>query len=248
MAATLVQIVAMDAKMISSRSRGERAFYLATTAVFLSLVVWTFARTYYFKFFFHTRPLPWLLHVHGVVMTGWPVLLVLQSWLVAKRRIRWHRALGYFGARWAGLVVLMGSLTTLHAAAREVRGHTPLAQIQLAICGLELVQMILFAGFVATAVWLRRNPAAHKRLMLLTIPCMLPSALARLPGDFMTNTLILTGLYAFVLIAAGIDTYRHRRLHPAFGWGGAAVLGGLHLTFYAAFTPAYIALGTRLLG
>ena len=240
--------MAMDAKATSSRNRVERGFYLATTAIFLSLVIWTFARTYYFKLFFHTRPLPGLLHVHGVVMTGWPVLLVVQSWLVAKRRIHWHRALGYFGTAWAGLVVVLGSATTLHAAAREVRGHTAIAPIQLAICGLELVQMALFASLVALAVSLRRKPAAHKRLMLLTIPCMLPSALARLPGGFMTNAMILTGLYGFVVIVVGTDTFRHRRLHPAFGWGALAVLGALQITFYAAFTRTWIAFGTRLLG
>ena len=42
--------------------------------------------------------------------------------------------------------------------------------------------------------------------MLLTIACMLPSALARLPVSFMTNEFILSGLYVFVLTCVGVDT------------------------------------------
>ena len=40
----------------------------------------------------------------------------------------------------------------------------------------------------------------HKRLMLLTIACLLPSALARLPVDFIDNRLILWLVDAVVLV------------------------------------------------
>jgi hypothetical protein len=67
------------------------------------------------------------LYIHGVVMTGWIVLLVAQTGLVAIHRVQWHRQLGVFGSLWAALVVLFGSITTLHAATREVRRHTEFA-------------------------------------------------------------------------------------------------------------------------
>ena len=79
--------------------------------------------------------------------------------------------------------------------------------------------MLLFAGLASLAIWWCRRTDYHKRLMLLTIPCMLPSALARLPVHFMTNAIILSGLDLFVIACVGVDTIRHRRLHPAFGWG-----------------------------
>jgi hypothetical protein len=119
---------------------------------------------------------------------------------------------------------------------------------QTVIMSLELVQMLLFAGLVVLAVWFRRRRLdIHKRLMLLTIACMLPSALARLPVSWMTNADILIGLYAVVLICTMFDTIRHRRLHPAFGWGGGIVLDALHITFVGAQTPAWIQIGERLL-
>lgn len=225
----------------------ERRFYLGASLIFLALVFWTFARTFYLKMFFKTPSLSLLLHIHGAVMTGWVVLLVVQSGLIAAHRVRWHRRLGVFGAVWAALVVIFGSTTTLHAAAREVRAHTAFARSQVVITSLDLVQMVLFAGLVATAIGLRRRPDYHKRLMLLTLACMLPDALARLPVGFMTNRLILWGLDGFVLLCVGIDTFGHRRLHPAFAWGALVVLGVFHTAFYVTRMPAWIAFGTRLL-
>jgi hypothetical protein len=224
----------------------ERRFYLGTSVLFLALVAWTFARTYYLRPLFAAPALPTLLQVHGAVMTGWVVLLVLQSTLIAARRVQWHRRLGIFGTVWAALVVIMGSVTTVHAAAREVRAHSAFAASQVVITTLDLIQMVFFAVLVGAAVWLRRRPDYHKRLMLLTIVCMLPDALARLPVSFMTNQLIMVGLDGFVVLCVGVDTFAHRRLHPVFGWGALLILGTFHAALYFSNTPTWIAFGSRL--
>ena len=107
--------------IVRSPRRFDRRLYLGASLVFFALVFWTFARTFYLKPLFGTPALPALLHIHGAVMSGWVVLLVVQSGLIAVHRVRWHRRLGVFGAVWAVLVVILGSVTTLNAAAREVR-------------------------------------------------------------------------------------------------------------------------------
>ncbi|HEY2445174.1 MAG TPA: hypothetical protein VGI20_05485 [Rhizomicrobium sp.] len=224
----------------------ERRFYLGASLLFAAMVFWTFARTFYLRPLFMAAPLPLLLHIHGAVMSGWVLLLAVQSGLVSAHRVRWHRWLGMGGAAWAVLVVILGSVTTLHAAAREVHNHTAFAPMQVRITGLELVQMLLFAGFAGTAIWLRRRTDTHKRLMLLTIACMLPSALARLPIGNVTNLFILTGLDLSVVACVGIDTFRNRRLHPAFAWGAGALLLSINLAFPATKTHAWIAFGSWL--
>ena len=226
--------------------RFERRFYLGLGVAFAALVFYTFARSYYLKWAFSTPPLPQLIHIHGVVMTGWVVLFIAQSGLIVAQRVNWHRQLGTLGAAWAVLVVILGSTTTLHAASREVHAHSRNAGIQVAVTGLELVQMVLFAGLVVTAVLQRHHPAVHKRLMLLTLACMLPSAVSRLPLDFIDNTVILVALDAFVLGCVAIDSVRHRRLHPAFAWGAAVFLAAMNLAFYAVMTPWWQSLGARL--
>jgi len=223
-----------------SRNRLDRRLYWGTSVVFFALDFWTFARTFYLKSFFPTPRLSTLLQIHGIAMSGWVVLLVVQTSLVAFRRVKWHRQLGVFGSVWAALVVLLGTLTTLHAAAREVRGHTHFAAIQVFITTLDLLQMLFFAGFVSIAIWKRSRVDQHKRLMLMTIPCMLPDALARLPVSFMTNHLIMIILDLFIFLIVAIDTYWHRKLHPAFAWSALLFVGAFHLTLYFAQTANYI--------
>jgi hypothetical protein len=231
---------------IRSRARLDRRLYWGTSVVFFALVVWTFARTFYLKSFFPAPRLSTLLEIHGTVMTGWVVLLVIQTSLIASHRVKWHRQLGVFGSVWAASVVLMGTVTTLHAAAREVRGHTHFAAIQITITTLDLLQMLFFAGFVVVAIWQRNRIDRHKRLMLMTIVCMLPDALARLPVSFMTNQLIMIGLDLFIFVIVGLDTLWHRRLHPAFGWSALLFVGAFHLTLYFSQTANWITFAESL--
>ena len=69
--------------IVRSSRRFDRRLYLGASLSFLALVFWTFARTFYLRPFFGTPPLSVLLHIHGAVMTGWVVLLVVQSSLIA---------------------------------------------------------------------------------------------------------------------------------------------------------------------
>ena len=226
----------------------ERPFYLGITAIFLIVVLWAFARTFYLKLFFGTPSLPLLLHVHALAMTGWVVLLVVQASLVATRHVRWHRQVGVFGAAWAGLVVILGSVTTLHAAARELQAHSPRAGFQVIIMTLDMSQMALFAAFVTAAILMRDRPDYHKRFMLLTIGCMLPDALARLHVSFIPHGLVRLGLDGFVVACVLIDTVRYRRLHPALGWGGLALLATFYVALAVAPSPAWMGFVSRLLG
>ena len=232
--------------IVQSVRRFDRRLYLGASLIFLALVFWTFARTFYLGPFFAAPPLSALLHIHGAVMTGWVVLLVVQTSLIAAHRVKWHRRVGVLGTIWAVMVVLFGSFTTLRAAAREVRGHTDLAASQVIITSLDLLQMLFFAAFVAVAIRQRHRPDYHKRLMLLTIGCMLPDALARLPVSFMTNQLILVGMDGFIVICVGIDTLWHRRLHPAFAWGAFSFVIAFHLALHFTQTRAWIAFGESL--
>jgi hypothetical protein len=64
--------------LLRSSRRFDRSLYLGASLIFLALVFWTFAHTFYLKPFFGTPPLSALLRIHGAVMTGWVVLLVVQ--------------------------------------------------------------------------------------------------------------------------------------------------------------------------
>jgi hypothetical protein len=68
--------------IVRSQRRFDRRLYLGASLIFFALVFWTFARTFYLRPFFGASPLSALLHIHGAVMTGWVVLLVVQTSLI----------------------------------------------------------------------------------------------------------------------------------------------------------------------
>src|SRR5688572_16328732 len=99
----------------------DRRLYLLAAILTPLIVLAGFARTYYLKPFFGTPDLSGrIVHLHGIVMTAWVVLFVVQISLVATRRTRIHQRFGILGAILAALVVIVGVLTALYAAAR---GH-----------------------------------------------------------------------------------------------------------------------------
>jgi hypothetical protein len=191
-----------------------------------------FARSYYLKSLFGNPPLPVLLHVHGVIMSSWCVLFIVQTYLVATHRVRLHRRLGIFGAVLSLLVVAIGTYATVAATAREVRSHV-VRQFHF-LFGLNLVNLLVFAILVVSALTLRSRPEFHKRLMLMATLSILAPAVARITLLFTHAPMFQ--IWAFdlcVLIFVLIDTVRRRRLHPAFVWGGALLIGSFHLTAVA---------------
>ncbi len=126
---------------------GRRLY--TTAAVVASLIVFAgFARSYYLKTVFGTPELPLLRHVHGLVMTLWFALFVLQTQLVAMRRIYVHRRLGVAGALLAIVVFIVGVATAIAGARRGAAppgGPTPLAFLAV-----PLGDMFVFAALVGT--------------------------------------------------------------------------------------------------
>jgi len=209
----------MNVDSKAKRSVVDRRFY-TLVAVAAALVVFVgFARTYYLKELFGTRSLPLLLHVHGLVMTLWFVLFLVQVRLVAAYRTDLHRRLGVFGALLALLGVVIGATTIIVRAKPHFRpGHS------LAGLAFQLSILLVFAVLVAAAIVFRRRSDFHKRLMLLASVSILMPAIVRIPLRFIQgNALVGFGLIDLcVLVPVAFDTIKNRRLHPAFGWGRAA--------------------------
>jgi hypothetical protein len=217
------------------RAGSDRPLFVAGALAVAVIVFAGFARTFYLQGVFGSPPLPRLLLLHGLAMTAWIAIFLTQLGLVAAGRTDLHRRLGVVGGAVAVTIIVLNVLAAVEAGRR---GFTPRPGevTPLAFMAVPLIDVVVFASLVGAALWQRRRPAAHKRLMLLATLGILTPAVARLPLEILKTA----GLPAFfgvtilcVLIAVGYDTWRNRRLHPAFGWGAA---------FLIASVPARIAL------
>lgn len=163
-----------------------------------------------------------IVHLHAIAYTGWLILLAAQVWLVRTGRRSVHRKLG-----WAALVLLpamllLGPLT----AYAGVAGNPYMPDKWIAWLSVNYTNafgaiVLLTAGFL-----MRRNAAAHKRLMVMgTIALTEPgfgriweAPLSALWGDgylpFFISTYI--GTLLLVLAVGAYDLATRRRLHPAY--------------------------------
>jgi hypothetical protein len=199
--------------------RHDRRFHTGMAIALLLTAVVGFGPTYFFKPFHPSPPLPPLLHVHGMVFTAWLVLLIVQSGLVRADRIDLHKRLGMFGAALAAAVVVLGVSVGLYAARRgtSADGMTPLAFMIF-----PLGQTLLFGVFVGAALWNRRRPELHRRLILLGTICMMTPAISRMVDKRSVLAMFLT--VGFVVVAMIHDWRTRRRVHPIYIVGGVILL------------------------
>jgi hypothetical protein len=222
----------------------DRAFYSGIAIAMAAIVLIGFGPTYYLRAFFAapvtvsgTTTLSPLAHLHGALFTGWVVLFIVQTALIASRRVKVHRRLGIAGAVLAAGMVVVGVSTAIASAAR---GAAPPGVDPLAFLAIPLFDMVLFPIFVGSALLHRRNKEAHKRLMLLAYISILVAAVARWPGVLPYGPLVFFGLtFIILLIAVGYDLASRRRVHPVYIWGGALLVASVPLRLAISGTSAW---------
>jgi hypothetical protein len=222
----------------------DRVFYSGIAIAMAAIVLIGFGPTYYLRAFFAapvtvsgTTTLSPLAHLHGALFTGWVVLFIVQTALIASRRVKVHRRLGIAGAVLAAGMVVVGVSTAIASAAR---GAAPPGVDPLAFLAIPLFDMVLFPIFVGSALLHRRNKEAHKRLMLLAYISILVAAVARWPGVLPYGPLVFFGLtFIILLIAVGYDLASRRRVHPVYIWGGALLVASVPLRLAISGTSAW---------
>src|SRR6478672_4795956 len=100
----------------------DRVFY-SGMAIMMACAVFTgFARTYYLSAYFGTnattsgRPFSTIVRVHAALFTAWVLLFLVQTSLVASRRLAVHRRLGVAVAALAAAMIVVGTATAIDLA------------------------------------------------------------------------------------------------------------------------------------
>ncbi len=237
----------MSTEAAPQRRVVERRFYVAAAIGAILVVFAGFARTYYLKGVFGAPAIPELVHVHGIVMTSWFLLFLVQVGLVATRRTNIHRKVGVGGTVLAALMVTVSVATAISAARRGVSPGPP----PLVFLVIPLGDLLVFSILVAAGISLRKKLATHKRLMLMASMGILTPAIARIPLEFIATggPLVFFGLTDLVILAVvAIDTVRNRRLHPAFAWGALLVIASQPLRLMLGGTDVWMRFATWLVG
>lgn len=218
--------------------RRDRLFYATSSVVIGLIVLIGFSKTFYLNQFFADRHLPIILIIHDVVFVIWLLFLIVQALLVVYGKMQLHRILGWVGLGWAVLMNVAGLFAAIYSARNLVpQPDDPPVEMLLAI---PIFDLIVFSSLVVAGIACREWPEAHKRLMLLSAISILAPGIARLPLAFAHSHGVLSAfIIADLLMIAFIlcDTILHRRLHPAFLWGGLWVVFSIPLRMLVSATP-----------
>jgi len=204
-----------------------RSRFYPQFALVLALFVFIgFSRSYYFRFLTDLPPMVTLVHLHGLVFTGWLVLFAVQTRLIAAHRVDLHMKLGVAGLVLAVCIVALGVATVFHTAAVPRVRASGLTPPQFAV--VPLVGITMFALFVALGAAFRRRAGVHKRLMVLAMIAVVGPAVGRLLLLFDVAALapLMQPLVAAVFITWCLlhDWRKYHRVHPVFAVGGLAIV------------------------
>jgi hypothetical protein len=159
---------------------------------------------------------PLLLHLHATVFTIWMFLITAQVLLVVRNRVDLHRKLGWLLVAWACFMGVMGPVALYTSTMMHVKVHgigpDPFMCVQI-------LDISSFLVLLAIGISLRKNPAAHKRMMILSSVSLAAPGFARFlryvypteahaPIHFLFNT-----YYGNVLLIVSMlswDLYRGR--------------------------------------
>lgn len=169
---------------------------------------------------------PLSVHVHALLFMGWLALYVVQNGLVATGNVAVHRRLGWVAAVWipamvaAALFVIVGLVR---------RGAVPFFFAPVSFLMMDTMILASFVGLAAAAIRLRRSTGWHRRLMFCAMAGLSAAGLGRLLPmpllvPFAGESAVAAALVfpAWGMIA---DRRRDGRIHPAWWWGVAALVG-----------------------
>jgi hypothetical protein len=198
----------------------DRQFFFAMTVLLTAVVAIGFAPTYYLAGGFRA-PLPSrIVHIHAAVFSTWMILLIVQTGLISAKRVGWHRKLGMAGFVLAIAMVVMVVLTAAGFAVR-VKGSPSMERLLglLAVTFTDAFDFAVLAGF---AYALRRDSAAHKRLIIIATACLTRAAFFRwhVPILFRQVYPAYAATYVFLLLLVAYDLWSTRKIHRATMWGG----------------------------
>ena len=214
MASVPQHVVARPFNPVSGRNALlSEYFYFSMSLLVAVIVVWGFSRTVNANLFHPALPRPFLLWMHATAFSGWVGFFILQSTLVRTHNVRVHRTLGWSGVALGTVMVPLGITTAIVMGRFDTyRLHQKGADAFLIV---PFYDMLAFAVCLALAIYWRRKPELHRRLMFIATCGLLDAAFGRVDYVF-NNSLYFPCLDAVILLGVGRDLIMTRRVHKVY--------------------------------
>lgn len=191
----------------------DKYFYFAMSLLIAAIVVAGFSRTVNQNLLHPAVPRPFLLWIHAAAFSLWIAFYILQSALVRVRKVKLHRLLGWFGAGLAVVMVVLGfTIAIIMGRFDKHVLRLPGADTFLSI---PFGDMLIFSVFVGLAIYWRKKPEYHRRLLFIGTCGLLDAAFGRFDYLFSHN-LFFFAVDAVILLGVARDLLVNRRIHIVY--------------------------------
>jgi hypothetical protein len=197
-------------------SRVIRSFYFLMSLLIAALVAYAFSQTIEQNLIHPSVPRPSVLYAHAVIFFGWVALFMAQTALIQVRNIRLHRRLGLAGLAIGTAIPIVGIATALTMARFNVGTGSNPHDDAAAFLVVPFNDMIFFSITFGLAVWWRRKPEFHRRLMFLATCLLTAAAFARFPFITMDEFRFYAGVDLLILLGVGRDLFATRQVHVVY--------------------------------
>lgn len=181
---------------------------------------------------FAARP---FVHLHGLAFMGWVGLFVTQAWLATHGSIALHRRLGWIGAGWIVVLLILGSWISIDVTQR---GTAPFFFQPQNFLIANPLSAVVFAALAWTAIRLRRQTDWHMRLHICAMTAIIGPAFGRLlPMPLLIPYAFeIAGMTGLIFPVVGMirDKRKYGRVHPSWLWGITAIVSVIPISHVIA--------------
>jgi hypothetical protein len=190
----------------------ERYFYLFMSLLNAAVVVYGFSFTINQNLLHPSVQPPQIVYVHSVVFSAWVLFFILQSALVRSHNVRLHRTLGWVGAGLAVSILVLGYTTSTAVLRLAIQRQLPFPTVPFLF--VEVMELVCFAVPFALAIYWRKRPDFHRRLMLIATCALTEAAFGRIPS--LPSLFAPAGVDALILLGVIRDIIVERRIHKVY--------------------------------
>jgi hypothetical protein len=185
-------------------------FYFFMSLLIAATAVYGFSHTIDHNLI-HRSPLPpFVLYIHAIVFPAWIVFFIVQSALIRSHNVHLHRSLGWFGVGLAVASIIVGALTAISMARFEQQDPFNSAAFLI----VQVMDLSSFAVPFALAIYWRKRPEFHRRLVLIASCALLDAAFGRFPA--LPLVFSPAGVDALICLGVIRDLIVDRRVHKVY--------------------------------
>jgi uncharacterized membrane protein YozB (DUF420 family) len=156
-------------------------------------------------------------HLHAAIYVGWLALFTYQVSLPSKGQLARHRSFGRLLVGYGCLMIVAGLVVTFSRFVDRVAADQFFEAQQSLIHPLS--DMVIFPVLFGLAIYYRRSPEIHKRLMVMATTFLLIAAVGRM-AFLPAHPLVYDFVWLSPIWLAMIrDAVVSRMVHPAYAIG-----------------------------